>query len=123
MVRISVHFGAMPLTLLGIAWVGDLIATCASPQSLNHKVGIELGKGRKIDEIIDSMNMVAEGVKSCKPLHELGTEADVWMPITENVTRICHEDATVEEVVSDLLKREIRSEFAGIEEYLTFHGD
>src|SRR5688500_5045150 len=118
MVRISVHFGAMPLTLLGIAWVGDLIATCASPQSRNHTVGIELGKGRKIDEIIDSMNMVAEGVKSCKPLLELGKEAGVYMPITESVVRICHEGATVEEIVADLLSREVRAEFEGVEDYL-----
>lgn len=121
--RFSVKFGGKPLTFLGLAGVGDLIATCASPQSRNHSVGIELGKGRKIDEIIDSMNMVAEGVKSCKPIFELGQEADVWMPITENVMKICHEGATVDEVVSDLLAREIRSEFAGIEEFLTFRGD
>jgi glycerol-3-phosphate dehydrogenase (NAD(P)+) len=123
MARFSVKFGAQPLTMLGLAGVGDLMATCASPQSRNRTVGIELGKGRKIDEIIGSMNMVAEGVKSCKPIYELGQEADVWMPITENVMRICHEGATVEEVVQDLLAREIRSEFAGIEEFLTFHGD
>ena len=120
--RFSVKFGAQPLTFLGLAGVGDLIATCASPQSRNHSVGIELGKGRKIDEIIDSMNMVAEGVKSCKPIFELGQEAEVWMPITENVMRICHEGATVEEVVSDLLAREIRSEFAGFEEFFSFTG-
>lgn len=118
MARFSVKFGAQPLTFLGLAGVGDLIATCASPQSRNHSVGIELGKGRKIDEIIDSMNMVAEGVKSCKPIYELGQEADVWMPLTEGVTRICHEGATVEDVVADLLATEIRAEFAGIEEYL-----
>ncbi len=123
MARFSVKFGAKPLTFLGMAGVGDLIATCASPQSRNHSVGIELGQGRKIDEIIDSMNMVAEGVKSCKPIYELGTAADVWMPITENVMRICHEGVTVEEVVSDLLARETRDEFHGIEEFLTFAGE
>jgi glycerol-3-phosphate dehydrogenase (NAD(P)+) len=118
MARFSIQFGALPITFLGLAGVGDLIATCASPHSRNHSVGIELGKGRKIDEIISSMNMVAEGVKSCKPIFELGKAADVWMPITENVVRICHEDVPVEEVLTDLLAREIRSEFAGIEEYL-----
>ncbi|MEA2460742.1 MAG: glycerol-3-phosphate dehydrogenase, partial [Actinomycetota bacterium] len=115
MARFAVKFGAQPLTLLGLAGVGDLMATCASPQSRNHSVGIELGKGRKIDEIIGSMNMVAEGVKSCKPIYELGQEADVWMPITENVVNICHEGATVDELVEDLLSREIRSEFEGVE--------
>jgi glycerol-3-phosphate dehydrogenase (NAD(P)+) len=118
MARFSVRFGAQPLTFLGLAGVGDLMATCASPQSRNHSVGIELGKGRKIDEVIASMNMVAEGVKSCKPIYELGQEADVWMPITENVVKICHEGCSVEDVVKDLLAREIRSEFHGIEEYL-----
>lgn len=118
MARFSVKFGAQPLTLLGLAGVGDLIATCASPQSRNHFVGIELGKGRKIDEIVGSMNMVAEGVKSCKPIFELGQEAGVYMPITENVVNVCHNGMTVEEVVADLLAREVRAEFEGVEEYL-----
>ena len=118
MARFAVGFGAQPITLLGLAGVGDLIATCASPQSRNHSVGIALGKGSKIDEIIGSMNMVAEGVKSCKPIHELGRAADVWMPITENVVRICHEGCSVEEVIADLLAREVRAEFDGVEDYL-----
>ncbi|MFN2525183.1 MAG: NAD(P)H-dependent glycerol-3-phosphate dehydrogenase [Actinomycetota bacterium] len=121
MARFSVKFGAQPLTFLGLAGVGDLIATCGSAQSRNHTVGIELGKGRKIDEIVSSMKMVAEGVKSCKPIYELGQRAKVWMPITENVVNICHNGATVEDVLADLLAREVRSEFEGVEEYLTFN--
>ena len=121
MARFSVKFGGQPLTFLGLAGVGDLVATCASPQSRNHSVGIELGKGRKIDEIIGSMNMVAEGVKSCKPIFELGQEADVYMPITENIVKICHEGSQIEEVVKDLLAREVLSEFAGVEEFLTMN--
>ena len=123
MARFSVRFGAKPLTFLGLAGVGDLMATCASPQSRNHSVGIELGKGRSIEDIIGSMNMVAEGVKSCKPILELGEEADVWMPLTENVVKVCHEGASVPEVAADLLAREIRSEFHGIEEYLMLRDD
>lgn len=118
MARFSVRFGAQPLTFLGLAGVGDVIATCSSPQSRNHSVGIELGKGRKIDEIVGSMKMVAEGVKSCKPILELGQQAGVYMPITENVVNICHNGCAIEEVVSDLLAREVRSEFEGVEEYL-----
>jgi glycerol-3-phosphate dehydrogenase (NAD(P)+) len=123
MARFSIKFGAQPITFLGLAGVGDLIATCASPHSRNHSVGIELGKGRKIDEIIDSMKMVAEGVKSCKPILELGREADVWMPITEAVVHLCHDGALIDDVVTEILAREIRSEFAGIEEFLTFSGE
>lgn len=114
MARFGVAFGAQPLTLLGLAGVGDLMATCASPQSRNHTVGIELGKGRSIEDIISSMSMVAEGVKSCKPIYELGRERDVWMPITENVVQICHEGASVDEMVRDLLSREVRAEFEGV---------
>jgi glycerol-3-phosphate dehydrogenase (NAD(P)+) len=117
--RFSVQFGAQPLTFLGLAGVGDLIATCASPQSRNHTVGIELGKGRKIDEIIGSMNMVAEGVKSCKPIYELGMAAGVNMPITENVVHVCHDGWSVDDLVSDLLSRATMSEFEGVEDFLT----
>ena len=118
MARFSVKFGAKPLTFLGLAGVGDLIATCASPQSRNHTVGIELGKGRKIEEIIGSMKMVAEGVKSCKPVYELGQEAGVWMPITEAVVNICHNGWTTDEVLQDILSNEVREEFYAIEEHL-----
>jgi glycerol-3-phosphate dehydrogenase (NAD(P)+) len=97
-----------------LAGVGDLMATCASPQSRNHSVGIELGKGRKIDEIVSSMNMVAEGVKSCRPIYELGQEAGVYMPITESVVGLCHHGRPVEEIVQDLLARDVRAEFEGV---------
>ena len=112
--RFSVKFGGKPLTFLGLAGVGDLMATCASPQSRNHSVGIELGKGRKIDEIVASMNMVAEGVKSCRPIYELGQEAGVYMPISEAVVGLCHHGRPVEEIVQDLLARDVRSEFEGV---------
>lgn len=118
MARFSVQFGARPLTFLGLAGVGDLIATCASPQSRNHSVGIELGKGRRIEEIIGSMNMVAEGVKSCQPILELGREAGVSMPITQAVVRVCQEGHAVEDIVADLLAREFSSEFEGLEDSL-----
>ena len=117
MARFSVSFGAEPLTFLGLAGVGDLMATCASPQSRNHSVGIELGKGHKIDEVIGKMNMVAEGVKSCKPIYELGQDKGVWMPITENVVNICHHGLSAQDVVTDLLSREIRAEFHGLGEF------
>jgi glycerol-3-phosphate dehydrogenase (NAD(P)+) len=118
MARFSVRWGAYPLTFLGLAGVGDLIATCASKQSRNHTVGIRLGQGEPIGDIIGSMRMVAEGVKSCKPIYELGQEAGVWMPISEAMVKICHEGHKVEDVVQELLSHGIQQEFAGVEEYL-----
>ena len=91
-----------------------MMATCASPQSRNHSVGIELGKGRNINEIVSSMNMVAEGVKSCRPIYDLGRKENVYMPITEAVVGLCHENRTVDEIVQDLLARDVRSEFEGV---------
>lgn len=118
--RFSVKFGGKPLTFLGLAGVGDLMATCASPQSRNHSVGIELGKGRKIDEVVSSMNMVAEGVKSCKPILALGRDAEVYMPITEAVVGLCHEGRTVEDTVQDLLARDVRGEFEGVGDWAPY---
>ncbi len=85
-------------------------------------MGIELGRGLKVDEIIASKRMVAEGVKSCKPIYELGSEADVRMAITEKVVRGRHGGRSVDEVVADLLSREIRSPFHGVEELPTLAG-
>ena len=75
--RLGVAMGGDPMTFAGLAGMGDLIATCISPQSRNRYVGEQLGKGRKIDEIIAEMNQVAEGVKSCRVVLELADELDV----------------------------------------------
>ena len=64
--------GGDPLTFAGLAGMGDLIATCSSPQSRNRHVGVELGKGRALDDIVNEMNMVAEGVKTTAAVLELG---------------------------------------------------
>ncbi len=73
--RLGVALGGSPLTFAGLAGMGDLIATCISPQSRNRHVGEQLGEGRTIDEIIDEMNQVAEGVKSCRVVQELARDA------------------------------------------------
>ncbi len=75
--RLGVAMGGEAQTFAGLAGMGDLIATCISPQSRNRYVGEQLGKGRKIDEIIAEMNMVAEGVKTSKVVMELADEYDV----------------------------------------------
>lgn len=112
--RLGVRMGASPLTFVGLAGVGDLVATCMSKLSRNHHVGEELAKGRALDDIISSMSMVAEGVKSCSAILELARRAEVDMPIASRVGRVLYEGADVREMVDDLLTREPEPEFLGI---------
>ena len=90
MTRLGVALGGDAETFAGLAGMGDLLATCMSPQSRNRYVGEQLGKGRKIDEIIAEMNQVAEGVKSCRTVLELAEEHGVDMPITAEVVGVVH---------------------------------
>ena len=86
--RLGVAMGGRPETFAGLTGMGDMIATCTSPLSRNRHVGVELGKGRKIDEIIDDMLMVAEGVKSAPTVIALAKEHGVAMPIAEDVFEV-----------------------------------
>jgi glycerol-3-phosphate dehydrogenase (NAD(P)+) len=112
--RLGVAMGGNPLTFIGLAGVGDLIATGMSKQSRNHHVGEELAKGRRLDDIIASMNQVAEGVKSCGAILEIAEKHGVEMPIAERVGRVLHEGADVKEMVDSLLTRDPEEEFRGI---------
>jgi len=104
MTRLGVTFGADPMTFAGLAGVGDIICTCTSGLSRNHRVGLELGKGRMIDEILADMKQVAEGVKASKAVHELAARAGVDLPICEAVYRVLHEGESVNDMTSDLLR-------------------
>ncbi|HVL32932.1 MAG TPA: NAD(P)H-dependent glycerol-3-phosphate dehydrogenase [Actinomycetota bacterium] len=112
--RLGVRSGASPLTFVGLAGVGDLVATCLSKQSRNHQVGERLAAGESLDHIIESMNMVAEGVKSCAGILQLAARAGVDMPIASRVGRVLYEGADVREMVDDLLTRAPEPEFMGI---------
>lgn len=105
MTRLGVKLGADAMTFSGLAGVGDLICTCMSGLSRNHHVGVELGKGRKIDEILAGMSQVAEGVKSSKAVRALAETYGVEMPISEGVYRVIHEGQEVSEMISQLLRR------------------
>ena len=83
--RLGVALGGHTLTFGGLAGVGDLVATCTSPQSRNRTVGFELGRGRSLDEVLAGMHMVAEGVKSAGPLVRLARGHGIEMPIAEQV--------------------------------------
>lgn len=105
MTRLGVALGADPLTFSGLAGVGDLICTCMSGLSRNHHVGLELGRGRKIDEILAGMRQVAEGVKSSKAVKALAEKHGVEMPISEAVYRVVHEGQEVSEMIAGLLRK------------------
>lgn len=108
--RLGTAMGGHPATFAGLAGMGDLIATCTSPLSRNRYVGIQLGKGRSIDEIINEMSMVAEGVKTCSVVIELAKQYDVEMPITQEVFRVVHEGSTAKDAFRGLLKSRSGSE-------------
>ena len=108
--RLGVAMGGDPMTFAGLAGMGDLIATCSSPQSRNRFVGEQLGKGKAMDEIIAQMNQVAEGVKACRVAQELAGEYGVDMPITDEVVGVCHEGKSAADAYRGLLRRSNRRE-------------
>jgi glycerol-3-phosphate dehydrogenase (NAD(P)+) len=113
--RLGIAMGGQAITFAGLAGMGDLIATCISPQSRNRYVGEQLGRGRSIDEIIEEMSMVAEGVKTSKVVMELAREYGVRMPIAREVHRVVHEGATAEDAYRGLLGRaDVRAEMHGM---------
>lgn len=102
--RLGVAMGGKPSTFAGLAGMGDLVATCNSAQSRNRTVGYNLGKGRKLDEIIAEMSMVAEGVKTCGVVMELAEKYNVAMPITSEVYKVIHEGNTARDAFKGLLR-------------------
>jgi glycerol-3-phosphate dehydrogenase (NAD(P)+) len=112
--RLGVALGGEPLTFSGLAGMGDLVATCMSRQSRNRCVGEELGKGRKIDDIIAEMQMVAEGVKTSRAVVELGDRVGVELPIAEQVAAVVNGTTTAAEIIPVLMMREAKAELDGI---------
>ncbi len=108
--RLGVAMGGQPETFAGLAGMGDLVATCTSPQSRNRHVGEQLGKGRKIDEIIAEMKEVAEGVNSSKSVIELSRRYGVDMPIAEEVYRVVHQGSSATDAYRGLVRRAPGSE-------------
>lgn len=102
--RLGAAIGGRPETFAGLAGMGDMIATCTSPQSRNRHVGVELGKGRHIDEIIEDMVMVAEGVKSAPAVMALAEEQGISMPIASDVYRVITGEATARHAFRGLLR-------------------
>ncbi|MFC1934510.1 NAD(P)H-dependent glycerol-3-phosphate dehydrogenase [Chloroflexota bacterium] len=113
MTALGVALGANPLTFAGLAGLGDLIATCASPLSRNHYVGVELTKGRSLKEITDSMTSVAEGVSTILVVWELAQQMGLEMPITETIYRVLYEGADLRQAAVGLMRAGNTHELAG----------
>jgi glycerol-3-phosphate dehydrogenase (NAD(P)+) len=114
MARLGVRLGGEAMTFAGLAGVGDLVATCTSPKSRNRTVGERLGRGEALEDIIASMNMVAEGVKSSRAILGLAERAGVEMPIAQGVVAVCHEGADPTALVGTLLGRSPKPEVYGM---------
>lgn len=108
--RLGVALGADPLTCLGLAGVGDLIATCSSPLSRNRTFGVNLGKGLTVEETIATTKQTCEGVKSCQPILELARSHDVEMPITEQVVEVVHNGMSPKRMLMAFMSRETTAE-------------
>jgi len=102
--RLGVAMGGQPLTFSGLTGMGDLVATCTSAQSRNRHVGFQLGQGRKLDEIIEEMDMVAEGVKTAGVVMELAKKYNIDLPIASEVYKVCYEGSTVHQAFRGLLR-------------------
>lgn len=105
MTRLAVKLGAQPETLSGLAGLGDLVLTCTGSLSRNRHVGIQLGKGRPLAEVLAEMRMVAEGVGTAPALLALASESHVELPITEQVDAILHRGKPPREAIRDIMER------------------
>ncbi len=112
MARLGGAMGAKMLTFGGMAGLGDLVATCSSPLSRNHRVGRSLGEGKTLEEILAEMKMVAEGVKTTKAVFDYARSNGIELPIVEAIYRLLYEGATVQSVISDLMALPANAEFS-----------
>jgi glycerol-3-phosphate dehydrogenase (NAD(P)+) len=110
MTRLAVALGGNAESLSGLAGMGDLIATCSSTSSRNTSVGIRLGQGEALADIVASTSMVAEGVKSSATVLQLARQHGVDMPITEQVVAVCHEGKSASDGLLALMSRRARPE-------------
>lgn len=110
MVRLGVQLGTKQDTWFGLSGLGDLVTTCASQHSRNRFVGEQLGKGRSLDDVVEDMNMVAEGVFATKTVHNLAESHQVEMPITTACYEVLYENAPPMKKLTELMTRELKME-------------
>lgn len=108
--RLGIAMGGKKSTFSGLAGMGDLVATCSSSKSRNHHVGFQIGRGKSLEQIINEMNEVAEGVKTAKVVMELAKEYKIDMPIAEEIYKVLYEGNSVNDAFKGLINYEIGSE-------------
>jgi glycerol-3-phosphate dehydrogenase (NAD(P)+) len=108
--RLAVAMGGQPRTLAGLAGLGDLVLTCTGDLSRNRKVGIELAKGKTLNEIVTSTRMVAEGVETCGAAVALGEKFRVDLPIIQQMHAVLHQSKSPREALRDLMDRALKGE-------------
>lgn len=108
--RLGIALGADPLTFSGLTGIGDLVVTCTSRHSRNHRCGLALGQGKKLEQILEEMGMVVEGVKTTKATVELARELQISMPIAEEMYKVLFEEFPVQQAVHELMSRNKKSE-------------
>ncbi len=116
MVRLGSRLGANPLTLTGLAGLGDLVLTCTGSQSRNFQVGFKLGQGHSLAQILEGMTMVAEGVKTSRAVHFLAEKLGVEAPIVTAVYRILYEGLSPKDAIKKLMARELKDELEAMTE-------
>lgn len=110
MTRFGQRFGAEASTFTGLAGMGDLITTCVSPYGRNRGVGVRLGKGETLEQILTSMDAVAEGVATAKSVFDVAEQEGIEMPITSEVFRVLYEHRSVADATRSLMLRPLRAE-------------
>jgi glycerol-3-phosphate dehydrogenase (NAD(P)+) len=108
--RLGVAMGAHPLTFAGLAGMGDLVLTCTGDLSRNRSVGLKIGQGMKLQEIVTGMDMVAEGVKTTVAAHQLAMKMGVDMPIINQVYHILYDGKDPKKAVREIMTRELKPE-------------
>jgi glycerol-3-phosphate dehydrogenase (NAD(P)+) len=114
MARLALAAGANPLTLSGLAGLGDLIATCSSPLSRNHTLGLELAKGRALDDILAERQSVAEGVPTTRAALEMARALGVELPITAQIAQVLFAGKDARQVVGEFMERDPKRELEGL---------
>jgi glycerol-3-phosphate dehydrogenase (NAD(P)+) len=108
--RLGVRLGCNPLTLAGLAGMGDLVLTCNGPQSRNRQAGLLFAQGKSLAEVQTAMRQIAEGIRTTRSVHDLAAKVGVEMPISAAIYRVLYENQPVGQVMSDLLGRPPRHE-------------